>query len=290
MSPSTHSTQHFSPPLVTIDIEDWFQSEWNRDFPVSSGSADNVRHLLDLLDELDLKVTLFVLGKFAETFPHLIQDAHERGHEIGSHGHGHIPIFTQTPDEFRVDVQHSQHLLEDLIGDEVRGYRAPDFSIVQDSLWALGILSELNFKYDSSIFPVKRDRYGIPSWPISPRRVSLDGGMSILEFPIAAIKFGGINWPIGGGGYHRLIPGFLSRFLASKAMEKAPYIFYCHPFEFNASELWNSEYNIPLFTRLHQGLGRGCFEARFRGFVGRFGGGKVWDYIQSQNSWEEIDI
>src|SRR6185369_8567532 len=115
-------------------------------------------------------------------------------------------------------------------------------------------------------------RYGIPDWPLSPARVRLPDGRSIVEFPIATYPALGKNWPVGGGGYHRLLPGWASRWFAGRVMRTAPFVFYCHPYEFDPAEFAEIPLPIPLHIRLHQGLGRGRFESRFRSFLRRFGG------------------
>jgi polysaccharide deacetylase family protein (PEP-CTERM system associated) len=279
----------YAPPVITIDIEDWPQSSWDRQLPISQRAADNTRRLLDLLNRAGIRATMFVLGKVAERFPALVREIDSAGHEVASHGHGHIEIFKQTPAIFEADVRRSKDLLEQVLGQPIRGYRAPDFSIVRNSLWALEVLARLGFAYDSSIFPVKRPRYGIPEWPLKPMRVRLPGGASCVEFPIATCCAFGRNWPIGGGGYHRLLPGWLARSLARQVMRSRPFVFYCHPYEFDPREFAETTLQIPFKVRLHQGLGRGRFEARFNRLVRQFGGCRMGDLIQS-HEWPEFDL
>ena len=144
--------------------------------PITARSAHNTRRLLELFAELDVRATMFVLGKFAKAFPEIVREIDSAGHEVACHGWGHVEIFAQTREEFAADVSHSKDLLEQLTGRPVRGYRAPDFSIVGRTLWALEILAELGFRYDSSIFPVRHPRYGIPDWPTNPLEVRLGNG------------------------------------------------------------------------------------------------------------------
>lgn len=268
-----------APPVITVDVEDWPQSTWDRDLPVTERAADNTMRLLDLLDEEDVSTTMFVLGRFADRFPGVVKSIHARGHEVASHGYGHVEIFEQTREEFAVDVRRSKQLLEDIVGAPVAGYRAPDFSLVETSVWALEVLAEEGFSYDSSIFPVRHPRYGIPTWPDEPLRVRLGGGRKILELPIATWSFGGKNWPVGGGGYHRLFPGLLGRRLARQVMTERPFVFYCHPYEFDPREFRELPYRIPARIRFHQGVGRRWFEGRFRAFVRSFGGRRVADVL-----------
>ena len=146
------------------------------------------------------------LGKFAEAFPGCVKRIAKEGHEIATHGHVHIQIFRQSATEFREDVCRAKCYLEDLLGQPVVGYRAPDFSITRQTLWAVEILAELGFLYDSSIFPIQHAHYGIPGWPLHPVRVKLESGQSIVELPIGTLLLAGRCWPVGGGEYHRLMP------------------------------------------------------------------------------------
>jgi polysaccharide deacetylase family protein (PEP-CTERM system associated) len=278
-----------APPVISVDVEDWPQSSWDRNLPITPRAADNTRRLLALLAREGVRTTMFVLGKLAERFPELVREIDAAGHEVASHGHGHVEIFKQTRGEFAADLRRSKDFLEQTLGKRVRGYRAPDFSIVRDSLWALEELADQGFEYDSSIFPVERPRYGIPDWPMAPVRVQLAGGKSIVEFPIAAYRAWGKNWPVGGGGYHRLLPGAAGRWLVRRVMNSRPFVFYCHPYEFDPREFAEISLNIPLKVRLHQGLGRGRFESRFVSLVRRFGGQRMCDLLDA-HAWPSFDV
>src|SRR5262249_53940359 len=158
---------------------------------------------------------------------------------------------------------------------------------VHNTLWALEVLAEAGFRYDSSIFPVRRPRYGIPEWPIAPVQVRLPGRKYITEFPVATFRCLGKNWPVGGGGYHRVLPGFMSRHFAKKIMASDPFIFYCHPYEFDYREFKEIPIKIPLHVRLHQGVGRRWFKQRFMTFLDRFGGQPIEDFLSSK-LWPEF--
>jgi polysaccharide deacetylase family protein (PEP-CTERM system associated) len=279
----------FGPPVISVDIEDWPQSTWDRNLPITTRALVNTRRILSLLAEANIRATLFVLGKFAETFPAVVREMRDSGHEVACHGYGHIEIFNQSRDEFARDVTRAKGILEDLLGTRVRGYRAPDFSIVRPTLYALEILAEAGFDYDSSIFPIRHRRYGIPDWPVSPTRVCLPSGRSIIEVPIATVRLLDRNWPIGGGGYHRLLPGALSRYLARRAMVSAPFTLYCHPYELDSREFKETSLRIPLSTRFHQGLGRRWFERRLSGFLHRFGGQRMSDLLMSR-PWPSLEL
>ncbi len=279
----------FGPPVISIDIEDWPQSTWDRSLPITERSAANTRRVLDILQRAGVRTTMFVLGKFAEKFPGVVREIHAQGHEIGCHSYGHLEIFKQSRQEFKTDLRRGKDILEQIVGERVRGYRAPDFSVVRDSLWALEELAEAGFEYDSSIFPVSRPRYGIPDWPQSPVQVRLANGLSIIEFPLASYRMLGKNWPVGGGGYHRLVPGIASRWFVRRIMRSAPFVFYCHPYEFDARELAEISLPIPLATRLHQGLGRGRFESRFIAMLRCFGGRRLSD-LRLDQTWPEFPV
>jgi len=279
----------FGPPVISIDIEDWPQSTWDRSLPITERSATNTRRLLDILQRVGVRTTMFVLGKFAEKFPGIVREIHAQGHEIGCHSYGHLEIFKQSQAEFKTDLRRGKDILEQIVGERIRCYRAPDSSVIRDSLWALEDLAEAGFEYDSSIFPVNRPRYGIPDWPQSPVQVRLANGLSIIEFPLASYRMLGRNWPVGGGGYHRLLPGIASRWFVRRIMRSAPFVFYCHPYEFDARELAEISLEIPLATRLHQSLGRGRFESRFIAMLRCFGGRRMGD-LRDEQSWPELQI
>jgi len=232
---------------------------------------------------------MFVLGKFAEKYPDVVREIHNAGHEVACHGYGHEEIFKQSQQAFREDIRRGKGLIEQAIGQRVLGYRAPDFSVVRQTLWALGVLAEEGFIYDSSIFPVRNDRYGIPEWPAEPVQVIFPGNMTIYELPIATFRSLGANWPVGGGGYHRLLPSSMVRYFARRTLRVAPFVFYCHPYEFDAREFEELPLKLPLRVRLHQGLGRRWFGHRFRKFLQECGGRKMSDLLLT-NAWKMMNI
>jgi len=284
-----HRTLAYGPPVISIDVEDWPQSTWSQDLPITDRAAANTRRVLRLLGEAGVRATMFVLGKLAERFPYLVKEMQADGHEVACHGYGHVEIARLSPDQFLDDIRRAKDLLEQITGEPVKGYRAPDFSIVRNTLWAFDALAEAGFEYDSSVVPVRLVRYGIPDWPIQPARVRLRNGRTILEAPLATFRCLGKNWPVGGGGYHRLLPGCVTRALARRTMEIAPFVFYCHPYEFDVRELAELPFRLPLKVRWHQGVGRRYFETRFNSFVREFGGQSMQDLLTSR-SWPEIEL
>ena len=190
-----------------IDVEEWYHicgldlpTGLDQSYP--SRVENNTEKILEILDAMKTKATFFVLGAVAERFSDLIKKIDAAGHEIASHGYRHLEIFKYSPDAFREDIKKSKAILEELTGKPVLGYRAPQFSIVNKSLWALDILVEEGFQYDCSIFPVRHPRYGIPSAP----RVHYRIRPSLVEFPPSTIRILGDNLPIAGGAYFRLLP------------------------------------------------------------------------------------
>jgi polysaccharide deacetylase family protein (PEP-CTERM system associated) len=254
---------------LTIDVEDYFQvSAFEK--CVSRDCWDNytlrvevnTTLILDILDEFGVKATFFVLGWIAERKPMLVREIARRGHEVASHGYGHQRICNQTRAEFREDIRRSKAVLEDLAGEQVNGYRAPSYSISMDTLWAYDELLDAGYDYDSSVFPISHDLYGIPDWPRYPFTVekgadgqwrpalpsvqrTADSGQLqaescplITEIPITTLSIAGKSIPIAGGGYFRLFPYSFTRwgFRRINRKEQRSFVFYIHPWEFDPQQ------------------------------------------------------
>lgn len=233
---------------LTIDVEDYFQvnafvryvrqEEWDS-FPLRVD--ENTRRILDVLDSFSIKATFFILGWVAERCPGLVKEIQTRGHEIACHGYGHELIYMIGPQRFRADVQRAKRLLEDISGVSVKGYRAPSYSITRQSLWAMDILAEEGFTYDSSIFPVMHDTYGIPDAQRFPHIYKTESG-TIQEFPLSTwpLRLPGkeMRLPVAGGGYLRLFPAsFLIRAIGSiNRVEHKPAVLYFHPWEIDPEQ------------------------------------------------------
>lgn len=273
--------------IITVDVEDWQHSVWDRSLPVTECGVRNTETVLGILSQQGKKATFFILGKLAEAFPQIVKRIASEGHEVASHGYGHVNIDQQTPAQFRADIRCSKLILENLIGEKINGYRAPNFSIKPKTTWALDILAEEGFIYDSSIFPIKHKRYGIVGWPPYPTQVQLPSGRKIIELPIGTLNLGGREWPVGGGGYHRL----LSRYLICKVIRQVsksdtPFMMYCHPYEFAPHEFAEIDVQIPLKVRLHQGLGRAFSKKKFEQLLSTFNTTKAYD-IATKQAWPE---
>jgi polysaccharide deacetylase family protein (PEP-CTERM system associated) len=229
---------------MTVDVEDYFQASiFDRVVARSSWPGResrvvaNTHRLLELFAASRVRATFFVLGWVAERWPALVREIVGGGHELASHGHHHQLIYSLTREQFRDDVRRSKAVLESAGGCAVRGYRAPSFSIVRASLWALDVLIEEGFAYDASIFPIHHDRYGIPAAPRQAHVVERPAG-SIVEVPASTIRLLGTNLPIAGGGYFRLLPYACTRWGIGRVnrVERKPVVFYIHPWEIDPDQ------------------------------------------------------
>lgn len=254
---------------MTVDVEDYYQvaaffgvvkpEDWEQ-WP--SRVEANTDRLLRLFDEAGIKITFFILGWVAERHPELVKRIQAQGHEIASHGYSHQLIYKQTPEVFREETSRSKQILENITGTAVTGYRAASYSITRQSLWALDILAELGFTWDSSIFPTRHDNYGIPGSPEEPYRIITRSGAELTEFPLTTAKVMGQAVPAAGGGYFRQYPYALSRWLFQKASDggRKPQIFYLHPWEIDPDQpripnaSWFSRFRH--YTNLHRCLPR----------------------------------
>jgi polysaccharide deacetylase family protein (PEP-CTERM system associated) len=229
---------------LTIDVEDYFMvsafsdvikfEDWHK---YESRVEKNTYRILDLLNESGVKATFFILGWVGENYPEMVGDIHSMGHEIACHGYNHRLIYDLSPDEFREDIRRSKDILEDIAGEPVVGFRAASYSIVKGTLWALDILIEEGFLYDSSIFPIHHDRYGLPDSDRFPHVIRRDGG-SILEFPPSTCRILRLNIPVAGGGYLRLSPSWILKTAVKRIneREKRPFILYLHPWEIDVDQ------------------------------------------------------
>jgi polysaccharide deacetylase family protein (PEP-CTERM system associated) len=233
------------PNALTVDVEDYFHvsalaPSIHRDTWTSRESrvVGNTHKLLDMFEQISVRGTFFVLGWVAERHPQLVRDIAAGGHEIACHGFSHRLVYEQSPAEFHEETLHSKNVLEDITGSAILGYRAASYSIVRESLWALDVLVELGFAYDSSIFPVRHDRYGIPDAERAPHRLSTPGDKVIVEWPLSTARLVGFRFPVSGGGYFRLMPYWLTRWgLASiNQRELRPFVFYLHPWEIDPDQ------------------------------------------------------
>ena len=225
---------------LTIDVEDYFQvsalsphiarAEWER---MPCRVERNTDRILGLLEDTASQATFFILGWIAERYPGLVGRIAGAGHEVASHGYGHYRVTEQTPEDFLKDIRRAKAILEDITGVEVKGYRAPSFSVGKDNLWAFDCIAEAGYRYSSSVYPVRHDHYGMPDAPRLPYRPR----ENLLEIPIATARLAGRNLPAGGGGYFRLLPYAISRALVRRLnAEGGAAVFYLHPWELDPQQ------------------------------------------------------
>jgi polysaccharide deacetylase family protein (PEP-CTERM system associated) len=239
MTPSARQTGSLL-NAFSVDVEDYFQvaalapaisvDSWpTHEYRVEA----NTEIILSLCAEKNIRGTFFILGWVAEKSPQLVKRIAAAGHEIACHGFSHQLIYRQTQEVFREETLRSKRFLEDTIGNAVTGYRAASFSITRNSLWALDTLIDAGFEYDSSVFPIHHDRYGIPGASPSPGRVVAPSQRTLVEFPMSAAKFFGVQVPVSGGGYFRVLPYWVTRAGLKQINEEAdrPFTFYLHPWE-----------------------------------------------------------
>lgn len=264
--------------ILTVDLEDWPQSTLDHTLPITSRVVTNTQRLLDVFARHEVTATFFVLGLVAEVYPELVREVADAGHEIATHGYGHRAVFLQTPDEFRADLRHSLHLLQDITGRSVMGYRAPDFSITKDSLWALDIMGEEGLRYDSSVFPIQGRRYGIPSVPRFVHEIR----RGLLELPLSTVRIGRMNFPVAGGGYFRVAPYWITRAAIRHINALGqPAIVYFHPYELDHRELAELNYPVPWSLRLSQGLNRRTMPAKVARLLKEFRFASVREVLNS---------
>ena len=247
--PQSSPRHHF-----TVDVEEYFQvaalepfvarSSWER---TPSRLDVGMRRMLELLDAHGVRGTFFVLGWVAKHQPALVRELASAGHEVASHGWGHERVTTLSPAEFRASVRDSKRALEDLSGAPVLGYRAPSFSIVRGGEWALDILVEEGYRYDSSLFPVRRPGYGFAGGSRDPHRIARAPG-TLDELPPATLELGPAVLPAGGGAYFRLFPYQFVRTAFVRAERRGvPATFYIHPWELDPEQ---PRLEVPLHTRI----------------------------------------
>jgi polysaccharide deacetylase family protein (PEP-CTERM system associated) len=229
--------------VVSVDVEDYFhaeifsgvvqRSDWDR-YPTRV--EFNTRRLLELFAASNVKATFFIVGWVAEKFPNLLREIAASGHELACHSYWHRLIYRLKPEDFREDTHRAKSIIEQVAGQPIYGYRAPTYSVVYASLWALDILVELGFTYDSSIYPIHHDRYGMPDAPRAPFRIRTASG-SLTEYPLTTFRLAGYRFPVGGGGYLRLLPEWYTWMGIRRAHgDGLPIITYIHPWEIDPDQ------------------------------------------------------
>jgi polysaccharide deacetylase family protein (PEP-CTERM system associated) len=272
----------------SIDVEDYFQvaalapavprESWPaREYRVER----NTDVILNLLAERGIRGTFFILGWCGEKSPGLIRRIAGAGHEIACHGFSHQLIYTQTREVFEQETRRSKQFLEDTIGAPVTGYRAASFSITKQSLWALDVLIDLGFEYDSSVFPIRHDRYGIPGASDDLGPITAPSGRTIVEFPMSAASFAGVRVPVSGGGYFRLLPYPMTRAGLRQINERhnRPFTFYLHPWEVDPGQ---PRLKVSAFSRFRHYNNLHKCEGRLRRLLGEFSFSTMRQVLESR--------
>lgn len=267
---------------MTVDVEDYFQvgafendidrRDWES---LDCRVERNIDAILKMFDDHSVKATFFTLGWIAQRYPHMIRQIVENGHELASHGMAHRRVSDQSRTEFEEDVKSSKTLLEEIGGQEVKGYRAPSFSIGEKNIWALDVLSDAGYLYSSSIYPIRHDHYGMPSAPrfaFHPIK-----GKEFFEMPVTTAEFIGHKVPCGGGGYFRLLPYELSKYAMSRVNKKDQQacIFYFHPWEIDPGQPRQHQASLKSKFRHYTNLGR--MEGKIRKILSAFDWGRMDD-------------
>lgn len=265
---------------MTVDVEDYFQvsafepyisrSDWDSQ---PTRVERNMERILNLFSEHGVKATFFTLGWIAERFPEVIRAIVSEGHELASHGYSHVRATEQTREEFAADVSKTKAILEDISGQEIKGYRAATFSVAKSNLWVWDELAEAGYVYSSSLNPIRHDLYGIPEAPRFPF-LPLDG--DLVEIPITTVKVGGQNYPAGGGGFFRILPFAYFRWAYRRVNveDTMPALFYFHPWEIDPDQPRQTGLNL---------------KSRFRHYVNLKTTEKRLARLLSAFSWARMD-
>jgi len=231
--------------VLSVDVEEYYHATIFREGIGARAAGtfvsrveESMDRVLALLADADVRATCFVLGEVAAAHPAIVRKIAGEGHEVACHGYGHELVSRQSPEEFRADIGRARRLLEDIAGTSVIGYRAPSFSIGAGQTWAYDILLEEGFRYDSSVYPIVHDRYGDPGAPRFPYDVWRNDSGTLVEFPIGTARVLGVNLPIGGGGYFRLLPSTLTWLGIRRVnrQDRRPVMFYFHPWELDPGQ------------------------------------------------------
>ena len=279
----------------TVDVEDYFhvaalaEAIPRESWPVCESRVEaNTERLLGVLAERDVLATFFILGWVAERSPDLVRRIAAVGHEVACHGFSHQLIYRQGRAEFREETTRAKRFLEDLIGAAVLGYRAASFSVTRESLWALDTLIDLGFSYDSSIFPIRHDRYGLPGAAPEPHRLIAPSGRTLVEFPMSAARFLGVQVPVSGGGYFRILPYWVTRAGLKQINERRarPFTFYLHPWELDPGQ---PRFRVSALSRFRHYTNLDRCEGRLRKVLSEFEFGSMREVLRRRGLLPQIE-
>lgn len=259
---------------LTIDVEDYFQvSAFENN--IDRKTWDSLEHrvsrnmdkIFEIFSQANVKSTFFILGWVAERYPDIVKKIIENGHELASHGYGHQRVSDLTRVQFTQDVTHAKNILEDISGHEIKGYRAPSYSIGKKNIWALEVLAETGHQYSSSIYPIQHDHYGYPE---APRFVFKDTKTGLIEIPITTVQLFSRLFPAGGGGFFRFYPYFLSKWALNRVnkTDGQAAVFYLHPWELDPDQ--PRQKNISRKSNFRHYLNLSKTESRLRQLLSDF--------------------
>ncbi len=278
---------------LSVDVEDWFHVQaFSHIYPPSTWNSQRTRILgnvirtLEILDEYEARATFFVLGWIAERFPEIVMLIQERGHEIASHSHYHRLVYDLDRDEFKQDLQKSIEYINAAVAVDVRGYRAPSFSIRPDLEWVWEVLKECGIEYDSSIFPVRHDTYGSPGSPRFAYRISPAENISILEIPPSTTRIFGVNVPVAGGAYLRMFPYWFIRRSVKKLNRRGEAaVLYFHPWELDHHQ---KRIDAGAKSRVRHYTNLKAFETKLRRLLSDFRFSTIEDVFLKNQNMESI--
>jgi polysaccharide deacetylase family protein (PEP-CTERM system associated) len=272
--------------VLSVDVEEYYHATIFREGTGhrATGSfvsrvEESMDRVLALLANADVRATCFILGEVAAAHPATVRKIAGEGHEVACHGHRHELVSRQSPQEFRADVGQAKRLLEDITGESVMGYRAPNFSIGAGQTWAYDVLLEEGFRYDSSVYPIVHDRYGDPGAPRFPYDIRRHDSATLIEFPIGTTRVLGVNLPVGGGGYFRLLPSMLTRLGIRRVntQDQRPVMFYFHPWELDPEQ---PRFRMPWRHRLRHYVGMRRQEAKLSALLRHLSFGRARDALR----------
>ena len=278
---------------LTVDVEDWAQAYLDYDLPLTRNVVSQTSRVLEVLDQHNVKGTFFVLGQVASIFPGLVGEIRNAGHEVGVHGWRHVPIWDLAPGQFKTELTQAKQAVEDASGSEVRGFRAPRFSVVRNTWWALSVIEECGFEYDSSVFPAVFPGRGYGVRGAFPYPSAVTSGL--FEFPLTTLALFGWRLPVGGGGYLRFLPMFAhKRAIRALNREGRPGVVYLHPHELDPTLIQRTTHNVPLTTRISQGFRRSQHEQLASTLLSEFSFGPMGEVLdhwmrQRRSSASSID-
>ncbi len=273
--------------IFSCDVEDWYQSSHDFSAAISDRVYRNVERCLELLEKKNVRGTFFVQGLVAEQRPEVVRLIDKSQHEIASHGYSHKPVYQMTKQQFKEEISKTNALIENITGKKIKGFRAPDFSIFNEMPFAFEVLEECGIEYDSSMFPIQMRRYGNPGCYPGIFKIK---GYNLVEFPVSIYYIWRFKIPVAGGGYIRLLPSMmLKKALRSLNAEGRPFIMYCHPYEFDPDEWSFILEKIPIYRKLHQGLGRKHFPRKIDKMINGNNFCSFEEFLKSPTSFPEED-